>query len=121
MYLRDTGVLHTLLRIDSWEAFCLENILATCRRNVRAFFYRTAGGAELDLVLEFGQTRVAVEFKASTAPKPRRGFWSAIDDLKTDRNWIVAPVSEGFPLRNAQVTSLNGFLSDERNADFLRP
>ena len=71
------------------------------------------------LVLERGQTRVAVEFKASSDPRPKPGFWSAVKDLQIDRNWIIAPVSEGFPLRHAQVASLDGFLSDERNADLL--
>ncbi len=133
VYLRDTGILHTLLGIRSrddlpghpiygasWEGLGIETILAHCRRDVRASFFRTASGAEVDLVLEFGQERVAVEFKSSSAPRLRPGFWSAIDnDLRTSRNWIVAPVDEPFPLRNATVTSIEGFLVAEENADLL--
>lgn len=132
LYLRDTGILHCLLRVDSWdtllghpvfgtswEGLCLENIISACRPTVRAYFYRTARGAELDLVLESGRTRVSVEFKASTDPAPRRGYWNAVQDLETDRNWIVAPVDEGFPLRNARVASLDEFLNDPDNADLF--
>ena len=132
LYLRDAGILHALLGIRgpddlaghpiygaSWEGLGIESIMAHCRRDVRASFYRTARGAEIDLVLEFGQERVAVEFKSSTAPKPRPGFWSAIEDLGTTRNWIVAPVSETFPMRSATVSGLTGFLQAEANSDFL--
>jgi predicted AAA+ superfamily ATPase len=133
LYLRDTGILHALLRIEtktellghpvigtSWESLCLENILAACKRKVSASFYRTAAGAEVDLVLESGSTRIAVEFKASSSPRPQRGFWSAVEDLGTERNWIIAPVSEGFPLRQARVASLDDFLSAPENADVLQ-
>ncbi len=133
LYLRDTGILHALLGIESktellghpvigssWESFCIENILAACKRKVRASFYRTARGAEVDLVLESASARIAVEFKASSSPRPQRGFWSAVEDLGSGRNWIIAPVSEGFPLRNARVASLDEFLSAPENTDVLR-
>jgi predicted AAA+ superfamily ATPase len=132
LYLRDTGVLHTLLDIHtwedllghpalgaSWEALCIESILGHCKRNVQASFYRTTRGAEIDLVLEAGGERVAIEFKASTSPRPRAGFWVAVDDLQTTRNWIIAPVDDPFPLRSATVTSLSGFLSEESNRDLF--
>jgi uncharacterized protein len=62
-------------------------------------FYRTAAGAEIDLVLERGQRRIAVECKVSTAPVVSRGFWSALDDLGIDEAWVIAPVAEPYPLR----------------------
>ncbi len=132
IYLRDAGVLHTLLNINdrnsllghpvygsSWEGFCVENILARCRRTVQASFFRTVRGAEIDLILEQGDTKVAVEFKASAAAKPQRGFWTALKDLNIERAWIIAPLKEGYPLRGAQAVSLNGFLESPENSDFL--
>lgn len=133
LYLRDTGVLHALLDIQtwegllghpafgaSWEALCIETILARCKRNVRASFYRTARGAEIDLVLERGQERVAIECKASSSPRPRPGFWTALEDIKSTQNWIIARVDEPFPVRNATVTSLQGFLLDEATQGLFR-
>ncbi len=61
------------------------------------FFYRTAAGAEIDLVLVRGQKRLAIECKASTAPTVNRGFWNALKDLEVDEAWIIAPVAEGYP------------------------
>lgn len=130
LYLRDTGLLHALLRIEdwagllghpvvgaSWEALCLENIAARLHPACRISFYRTARGAESDLVIERGSVRVVVEFKASTSPHPLRGFWQALEDLGTERNWILSPVAQGFPVRNTRVASLTEFLDAPENRD----
>jgi hypothetical protein len=111
LYLRDTGILHTLLSIRnkedllghyilgaSWESLVIENIL-NCLPDQTSGFFRTAGGAELDLVLQFGKRKIAVECKASLAPKPERGFYQAIEDLNIDEAWIVAPVKMRYPLK----------------------
>jgi predicted AAA+ superfamily ATPase len=125
IYLRDSGVLHTLLNINdrntllghpvygsSWEGFCIENVLARCQRTVQASFFRTVRGAEIDLVLEQGDKKIAVEFKASSAAKPQRGFWTALKDLNIDRAWIIAPLKgEGYPVHGARVASLGEFLN----------
>ena len=133
LYLRDSGILHTLLNIPdyntllghpiyghSWEGFCIENILGRCKRTVEASFFRTVRGAEIDLVLEQGRSRVAVEVKVSAAAKPQRGFWTALQDLGIDRAWVIAPVKSPYPLHGAQVTSLQGFLEAPENKDLLR-
>jgi hypothetical protein len=93
IYLRDTGVLHSLLRIDrfddllghpalgaSWETLVLENVIAALP-GWDAFFYRTAAGAEIDLVLTRGERKLALECKASAAPRVSRGFWTGMEDL----------------------------------------
>jgi predicted AAA+ superfamily ATPase len=111
IYVRDSGVLHALLGLagfddvlghpvfgPSWAGFCIDQILAVAE-GWRPSFYRTAQGSELDLVLERGRQRIAFEFKASTAPKVKRGFHIALQDLGIDEAWIVAPVSEGYPFR----------------------
>ncbi|MFC1826025.1 ATP-binding protein [Thermodesulfobacteriota bacterium] len=132
LYIRDSGVLHSLLNISdrntlfghpvygtSWEGFCLENILARCRRTVQAGFFRTVRGAEIDLILEQGSSRLAVEFKSSVSAKPQRGFWAALKDLKINRAWIIAPVQEGYPLHGAFVAALPEFIEAPENRDFF--
>jgi hypothetical protein len=74
-------------------------------------FYRTVEGAEIDLILERGRRRLAIECKASTAPVVSRGFWSALEDLGIDEAWVVAPVAEPYPLRaGVMVTPLRALL-----------
>ncbi len=110
IYLRDAGILHALLEIEdhddllghpvrgaSWEGMCIEHILCALPR-WRPSFFRTRDGAEIDLVLERGQRRIAIECKASTAPKPTRGFWNALEALEPDAAYVVAPIKESFPL-----------------------
>jgi len=123
IYVRDSGILHSLLEIDnfnhllghpifgsSWEGFALENILSEFPQ-FRPSFYRTSAGAEVDLILEKGQDRFAVEFKASTAPKVNLGFWRALDDLNIQKAWIVSPVESSYPIReNVFVVNLNQFI-----------
>lgn len=112
--LRDTGILHALLEIErwnsllahpvagaSWECFAIEQILAAVGP-VRASYYRTESGAELDLVVERKDTVTAVECKISSAPETTRGFWSAIQTLKPDASWLVAPVDRPYPLDAAR-------------------
>jgi len=120
VYIRDSGLLHGLLRIQtynemmghpvwgaSWEGFCIEQILS-CASGWSPSFYRTAAGAELDLVLEQGMRKLAFEFKASRAPKVSKGFWSALDDVQPERAIIVAPVEKAFPFSgNVSVAPLH--------------
>ncbi len=117
VYLRDSGVLHALLAIASvrdlqghpiagasWEGFVIEQVTASLPSDSQIGFYRTAAGAELDLVIERGQRKIGVEIKFSSSPKPTRGFWQALDDLQIDRAYVIAPVSRRYPLaRNVEV------------------
>lgn len=115
IYIRDSGILHHLLNIEnydhllghpvfgsSWEGFAIESILAL-KSDWKSGFYRTAAGAELDLVLEYGREKIGFEFKASVNPQLTRGFWNAIEDLNLDHVWVVALVNESYPL-NKKVT-----------------
>jgi uncharacterized protein len=122
IYLRDTGILHSLLRIDSfddllghpalgpsWETLVIENIAATMPE-WEASFYRTAAGAEIDLLLTRGAKRIAIECKASAAPKPSRGFWNGIEDLGIEKAWVIAPIQGAYPVPgNVMVSSLESF------------
>lgn len=111
VYLRDSGLLHALLGIAtvqdlqghpiagrSWEGFVVEQVAAQLPADAQMGFYRTAAGAELDLVIEHRSRKVGVEIKFSAAPKPAKGFWQAIEDLAVDRAYVVAPVERRYPL-----------------------
>jgi predicted AAA+ superfamily ATPase len=112
VYLRDSGLLHTLLGITnpddllghpsagaSWEGFVVEQVLAGIPSTWQPFFYRTSNGAELDLVLvRPGKARpLGIEIKLSRAPAPSRGFWNAITDLEA-QGLVICPCTERFPL-----------------------
>jgi predicted AAA+ superfamily ATPase len=111
VFVRDSGLLHALLGIASlddlaghpvaglsWEGFVVEQLLAHLPPLAEFGFYRTAAGAELDLVVERGGRRTGYEIRLSNAPRPARGFWTACEDLGLDRAWVIAPVREGYPL-----------------------
>jgi predicted AAA+ superfamily ATPase len=110
-YVRDSGVVHTLLGIDdreallghpvaggSWEGFVIENLLRVAPERTVASFYRTAAGAEVDLVIELpGGERWAIEVKRGLSPKLEKGFHHARADLKPARSFIVYSGNERYP------------------------
>lgn len=112
IYLRDSGLVHALLGLEtlddllahpvvgaSWEGFVIENLLATAPDGVQAHYYRTSGGAEIDLLLLLpGGALWTVEIKRSTAPAASRGFHEACADLLPQRRFVVYPGVERFPL-----------------------
>jgi predicted AAA+ superfamily ATPase len=113
VYIGDSGILHTLLAINtfddlmrhsaigtSWEGFCMEQILNQIPRGWDAFFYRTQAGAEVDLILQQqpGQAPIFVEFKHSQTPKLTTGFWSAQKDLQPKACYVVYPGKTAYPL-----------------------
>ncbi len=111
VYVRDSGIVHTLLRLDdrdavlghpvaggSWEGFVLENLLSAAPERVNASFFRTSAGAEIDLVLEMpGGKLWAVEIKRGLAPRLERGFHHAREDLKPERCFVVYSGEERYP------------------------
>ena len=111
VYVRDSGLLHHLLGIRevndllghpstgaSWEGFVVEQICGQVSSDTQVSFYRTAAGAELDLVLEVGQRKIGIEIKFSSAPKVSKGFWQACEDVGVDHAYVVAPVRSGWPM-----------------------
>jgi predicted AAA+ superfamily ATPase len=124
IYIRDSGILHTLHGLTtlndlrghpafgpSWEGFVVENILARAV-DWKASYYRTSSGNEVDLLLEKGTRRIAVECKASSAPESTKGFHQALKDLGIREAWIVAPVGDAYPAgRNVTVASLEHILA----------
>jgi len=123
VYVRDSGLVHALLAIDdrdalfshtvvgaSWEGFVIENLLAVAPEGATGYFYRTSGGAEIDLVVSLPDRRLwAIEIKRSLAPRPKRGFHSACADLKPDRRYVVYPGADRYPLgEGIEAISLHG-------------
>jgi hypothetical protein len=75
---------------SSWEGFVIENLLAAAPERTVPTFYRTATGAEIDLLLEIpGHGRWAIEVKRSLSGRPEKGFYIACQDLRPDRRFVV--------------------------------
>jgi predicted AAA+ superfamily ATPase len=108
IYIRDSGLLHALLGHPvygaSWEGLIIENILSLLS-SWNAAFYRTSSGSEIDLILEKGNRRIAIECKGSTSPNLSRGFWNAVADIKFQEVWVIAPVKERYPLEKGVVVA----------------
>ncbi len=112
LYVRDSGILHALLHIgnfdqllghpilgQSYEGFAIDNILSFLSPHTQAYFYRTARGAEIDLVLEMPDgRRIAIEIKKSSAPKLRKGFYEGSIDIKATHKYLVYDGMETFSL-----------------------
>lgn len=126
IYVRDSGIVHALLGLHdrdsllghpvmgtSWEGFVIENILAVAADDSSACFYRSATGAEIDLVLPRAASKPwAIEIKRSLAAKPSKGFHYACADVQPAAKIVVYPGDESFPSSNAtEVLSLKELLS----------
>jgi predicted AAA+ superfamily ATPase len=112
VYVRDSGLVHALLDIEtretllshpvvgaSWEGFVIENLIACAPASVTPYFYRSSGGAEIDLLLAWPNGELwAIEVKRSLSPKVERGFYSACVDLTPARKLVVYPGQESFAL-----------------------
>ncbi len=112
VYVRDSGLLHALLGIadkesllghpvigGSWEGLVIENLIGGAGADTEPSFYRTSGGAEVDLVLTWPDGREwAIEVKRTLAPRLERGMRSALADIEPERSFVVYPGSERYPL-----------------------
>lgn len=112
-YVRDSGLTHALLNIEtfedllghpvsgpSWEGFVIENLITASPNRTQASFYRTAAGAEIDLLLELGSRRGtwAVEIKRSLTAKPQRGFYNAVEDIQPTKAFVVHAGEDRYPV-----------------------
>lgn len=105
VYVRDTGILNRLLLIpdfnnlmgnpvfgSSWEGLVIENSIENMP-GWTPYFYRTATGNEIDLILVRGTQKIAIECKASSAPQLTKGNWDALADVNPDHTFIIAPIT----------------------------
>lgn len=122
VYIRDSGILHQLLEIGSynellghpvlgasWEGFAIEQILSA-NPDWSYSFYRTGHGAEIDLIIERKGKKTAVELKCSKSPKIPRGFYNGLEDLGISDAWVVIPSEGCYPSGSVNISGLRGFL-----------
>lgn len=114
VYVRDSGITHALLNIEdvntllghpvaggSWEGFVIENLLSVAPDSVTPYFYSTPGGAEIDLILEFGGgDKCAIEIKRHSVPVLSKGFYVACDDIGAVQRYVVYAGRDKFSLGN---------------------
>lgn len=112
VYVRDSGLVHALLGLEtpeallghpvvggSWEGFCIENLIAAAPPGSEAYFYRSSGGAELDLVLAIpGGAVWAIEIKRTTTPRVTRGFHIAVEDVGATQRILVYAGDKEVPI-----------------------
>lgn len=126
LYVRDTGLLHSLLHIQdqealfghpsygaSWEAYVVEQIKRCLPEGSYLYFYRTHAGAEVDLLLHLPNgKRLALEIKTSNAPNVSKGFSQSLQDLKVSDAFVIIPDGEPYPKDgNMTVVNLHHFLT----------
>ena len=111
IYIRDSGLLHQMLGISdfnqlmghpvfgaSWEGYVIENLI-TKFPDYTPCFYRSASGDEMDLVLEKGLERIAIECKASSAPVLTKGFWNALETIQPTKTFIIVPIDTSYEIK----------------------
>ena len=114
VYIRDSGIAHSLLGLrdledllghpgvgGSWECCVVESLIAAAPEGTQSHFYRTSGGAEIDLLLTLpGGAQWAIEIKRSLTPKVDRGFHEACADLSPERRLVVFAGAGSHPLQS---------------------
>ena len=126
VYVRDSGLVHALLGLTnyesvlshpvaglSWEGFVIEQIMSAAP-SLDYSFYRTAQGAEADLVIDFRHGQVwVVEIKRSSAPTVSKGFHQAAVDVNAHRKILVAPVEQSYQMKdNVEVMSVQTLIAE---------
>lgn len=124
IYIRDSGILHSLLGIQdpkelhvyprlgaSWEGFALEEVIKKYQaQNEECFFWATQGGAELDLIIMKDGKRLGFEIKYTDSPKLTKSMLIAQEDLKLDHLYVIYPHRAIFPLAdNITAQGLESF------------
>ncbi|MGH8309362.1 MAG: ATP-binding protein [Steroidobacteraceae bacterium] len=118
-YIRDSGLTHALLDLEtwedvlghpiagaSWEGFVIDNVIAAAGDRRTPYYYRTEDGAEIDLLFERGgKIEMAIEIKRSTAPELSKGFHSAREVLKPKAAYLLHGGEETWPIENG-VTAI---------------
>ncbi len=127
VYLRDTGILHLLLGIPdmrsllahpkvgaSWEGLGIDTVLDHLgARPGEAYFWATQSGAELDLLIVRGETRIGFEFKRTSSPALTPSMRLALNDLRLQRLYVVAATEHAFDLHeHVRVVPMTRVLED---------
>lgn len=124
IYIADSGITAALLGLRDftqiaghpvsgslWEQMVLTNLQGEFE-DAEFYFYRTSGGAEMDIVMKLYDTIFAIECKASLSPTLSRGNYNAIEDIKPLATFIAAPVDSGWAVKpNIEVVSLSELIA----------
>ena len=112
VYVRDSGVLHSLLSIfdetallghpklgASWEGFAMQQAISSLElRREECFFWATHGGAELDLLVVRGRKRWGLELKRTAQPAVTKSMTTALGDLGLQHVFVIHAGAASFPL-----------------------
>ncbi len=127
-YYRDSGFYHAVARLRdredlyanpavgaSWEGYVIEQIYRIAGKQCTYFFYRTASGAEVDLLLITPRSKkICIAIKYANAPKIPRGFYTSIEDLKPERSYVITPDSESYQRSDGvRIVNIYDFLTVE--------
>ncbi len=127
IYVSDTGVLHGLLRVNSydqllghpnlgasWETFVLQQIITEKPESLDIYYYRTHAGTEVDIVLSKSLQPIAgLEVKFTATPKVSKALVNGTEDLDTSRNYIITPKEDDFPLKqNIRAIGIRSFIRE---------
>jgi uncharacterized protein len=113
VYIRDSGILHSILNVNSnddlinnpiagssFEGWVIEQVITSMPKAWEPYFYRSSGGAEIDLVLvPPGKKPIAIEIKLSLSPTVSKGFWEAFKDLQCESGFVIYSGNEYYPIR----------------------
>ena len=112
IYIRDSGIFHSLMSIESkkelhshnklgasWEGFALEYIARSLdKRDEELYFWQTHAGAELDLLWQHKGKNWGIEFKYADAPRKTKSMAIALEDLGLSHLWVVYPGKKQYKL-----------------------
>lgn len=127
VYVADTGLLHALLDLDtrdalehhvkvgaSWESLAIDTVTRRLGARPReCHFWATHAGAELDLFVLRGRTRLGFEIKRTAAPGLTPSMRSALSDLKLDRLDVIHAGADTYPLaERVRAVALSRVLTD---------
>ena len=112
IYIADSGITAALLGLRDftqiaghpvsgslWEQIILTNLKGEFEE-AEFFFYRSTGGAEIDIVMKYYDIIIAIECKSSFSPSLSKGNHNAIKDINPLKTFVVAPVDKGWPLKS---------------------
>ena len=129
LYLRDSGLFHTLMGIPdhaalsrhpklgaSWEGFAIEEVIRQHRSGSgETWFWATHGGGEVDLFLLTDQGRIGYEIKYTDQPRVTRSMHTAMETLQLEELKIIYPGDREFPLtEKIRAVGLSGLVSAPR-------
>lgn len=119
IYLNDSGITAALIGLHNyeamighpsfgaiWEQITLNNLHGAFPE-AEFYFYRTTNGAEMDFIMKYRNKTFAIECKATLSPSLTKGTHYAIEDVKPEATFVVAPVKNGWSMKNnIEIVSL---------------